>query len=147
MKRLVCTLFVLLISCGGDEHSKPDCDKEDRDGTYRVTTTYNGGSCGDLGTFYVQFSKGADTTYDCIVNYEEWTNDDCTLQRNLTCTVLVHDSGTGTTSTVTVDWNQTSTQQDDSGGVFYANVSMTQRGGSGFNCSGTYFFTYTRVSR
>ena len=145
MRNLVCVL-VLLISCGND-HSKPDCDKTDRDGTYRVTTTYNGGSCGDLGSFYVQFKEGTDTTYDCVTNYEEWSNDDCTLQRNLTCMVMVYDSGNGTTSTVTVDWNQTSTQQDDDGRVFYANVSMSEHGNNGFNCSGTYFFTYTRVSQ
>ena len=147
MKSLVCALVVLLASCGGDEHSKPDCAKTDRDGTYRVTSSYNGGSCGALDTFYVYLDSGSDVTNGCITTYEEWSNEDCTLQRSLSCTFFVTDSGTGTSSTVTANWSQISTQQDDEGNTLYGNASLNQQGSGGFSCTGTYFLNYTRVSR
>lgn len=146
MKWLVYPLIAFIGACG-DEHSKPDCDKTDRDGIYRATSTYTGGSCGALDTFYVWLDQGNETTDGCITTYEEWSNKECTLQRNLTCTFFVYDTGNGSGTTVTADWSQLSTQQDDNGELIYGNASLVQQGANGFSCSGSYFFNYTRVNR
>jgi hypothetical protein len=138
-------VFVLAVVVGCGDESKPaKCSKEDRHGVYKVATTYNNGNCGDLGTFSVQLDNGEEAN-DCIVHRDEWSKDECTLTRSLTCTTFVTGGPNGAV-TYTLNWNQTSTQEDSEGNFFSGPVSLSASGNDGTSCSGTYHFTYTRLS-
>ena len=141
MRYLVC--IAALIVCCGDDDEPVDCSKTDRHGIYRVSTIYNSGSCGDLGTFSVQLDHGNESG-DCIVHNDEWSKDECTLTRSMTCTIFVTGGPNGSV-TYTYSWHQISTQKDSDGDMFAGPVSLQVSGSDGSACHGSYHFTYTRI--
>lgn len=95
MKRLA--LVVILGGCGGDE-----CRVEDVDGTYLATTTEVSGTCGDAGSFVLQYNSGEEVVDSgCIVDYERLSDNQCTAERSVTCTSAADNRITKGSATVT----------------------------------------------
>lgn len=126
-----------LAACGGEEEVV--CAQSDREGTYLFEAEDIGGDCGPMDPVLVQMRSG-DQRVDggCVVDYEQWSEDACKLERSLTCTSTADGlifSGVAITE-----------QQDSQGDVFDGTMSIgiydLDTGAT--LCFGTYALTYTR---
>lgn len=90
MRRIVGAGAALLIACAAD--SQPDtrptsCEKTQRSGTYMMTyAEQSGGTCGAMPSGLVRFDPNAPAGDGCMVQSEAWSEGDCTLERDVTCT-------------------------------------------------------------
>lgn len=120
-------------SCGSK------CSKSDRTGTYMFHQSEISGSCGQIGdTVQTLTNSEPEQQTGCSVTFERWSDNDCKLERNVTCTDSPNNQrivGAGV-----------STQQDASGetltGTLTMTVSRLDTGASA--CMSTYETTATR---
>lgn len=133
MRTVILAATALVYACGDLK-----CAKADRDGTYRVETTeLSGGTCGEVGTLIVQMSKGTQTTgQGCAIDFERWSENDCKLERSVTCV-------DGGSKVVGVGFTN---QLDDEGKEFEGTLTTTVRDAStnAIACVSTYDVTYKR---
>ena len=113
------------------------CDPTDRSGSYMVCAELATGDCGSLGCELVNDLSAVPA--DCILDSENWTDSNCTLERTVTCTDT---TTTDVTRTIAV-----TRQQNEDGSRIEGGMSMQTTTASGVNiCSGSYNVTYERTS-
>lgn len=71
----------ILVGCG------VDCEREDRTGLYRTQMKHISGSCGSLADGNEVLINGypLNGLEGCSVDYESWSDDECTVERAVTC--------------------------------------------------------------
>jgi hypothetical protein len=130
MKLLVVVCIVGLAACGDD--GPLECSQDDRRGTYLLRhSEMSGGGCGPVGDQLARLD-GDNVGEGCIVNHERWSENDCKLERTMTC-VYEADDGRAVITAV-------SEQKDEEGesitGVL--DVSLYTHSTGEFLCSSTY---------
>lgn len=129
-----------LFACGEDESF--DCERDDWKGYYRLTSTTLDGNCGSVETRNVYIDEGIQTLDPgCIETYEQWSKDECHLDRNLECVVMT-DAGS-----MTYTWQGSIDQDAESGKMLQARVRLAVISNSTGNtlCSGSYSFLYVKL--
>ncbi len=79
----------------GTPNAPTSCKQADRAGTYKVTYVKQSGTCGAIDPIVA--STSTPPAVGCVIASERWSDNDCTLDRDLTCT-----SATGAVRTIVV---------------------------------------------
>lgn len=135
MRTTAATAAVLLTACGGD----PECSKKDRNGTYLLEAETVSGSCGAQDSTLVNLSSGEEPAGGgCTIHNEGWSDDECSLTRDFTCSFPADD--------LVVRYLAVTNQDDDEGALLDGTMSITARyiSTGALICSGTYSVTMTR---
>jgi hypothetical protein len=130
MSNRAALLFVCLASCGGG----PECDKDDRHGTYLLTYTELSGNCGPVGPVVVQMGGAGGS--GCVSFHAEYSDDQCTLDSDTQCSL----------NGQSVRVIGTTTQEDDEADLITgtASFNITEQGSGDPICYSTYDLRYER---
>jgi hypothetical protein len=131
MRFTVVLLAVLSAACVADPAPK-SCRKEDRVGAYLTSFDLVSGNCGPIRSQLIRLT-GDDGVDGCVVESETWSENDCKLEREVTCT------SEGSSRLVAVT-RQTTEDGSRIEGVYSIWVSLSD----GSYCSGTYNMTSSR---
>ncbi len=90
--RYLLAVGFLVVGCSAESTSAPtSCKREDRVGTYQVTFVEQSGTCGKVNSQLVSFNPGTPGSGGagdgCTVHSERWSENDCKLERDVTCIV------------------------------------------------------------
>jgi hypothetical protein len=134
---LACLAVITAYSCGSVECSP---EGQDRTGIYLVESKTISGNCGDMDSSLVNLStvSATSTGGDCTIDFELWSDDECKVEREATCTFPSDD--------LTATFLIISEQENDAGSRLTGTMTTTMRSIStgNFECSGTYEMRYTR---
>lgn len=122
---------VLVVGCSGGSGSSAapsSCDRNARVGTYRLTYVEQSGSCGPIDSVLVSFNTdpGSAAGGGCVLNSERWSENDCKLERDVSCS-----TPSGPVRTVAVTRAETANGSELSG-------TATFTLGGRYPCTGTY---------
>lgn len=135
---LAVTLFAVsaCASEAGGEPAPTACKRTDRSGTYLQTFETRAGTCGDMDDQLVNFDAPAGPAGGggCTVTHENWSENDCKLERTVACT------GPDGASTLTGVTRQQTANGSTVSGTFTVSVRLD----NGSVCSGTYAVTAVR---
>ena len=134
------TGLFLVVGCAPERDGLPACNRSDRTGTYLVEYIELSGTCGPLPDELAQFENGRNisdgtTAPVCTDQTRTWSDDECTIAADYTCT----------TADAVFSW-ETTTEQLTSNGSELAgtgSVRRTELDGT-VVCSGTYDVVATR---
>lgn len=133
-------LFLAVSACGTDESF--DCERNDWKGYYRLTSSTLDGDCGTVEPRTVYIDEGIQTLDPgCIETYEQWSDNECRLDRYIECVVMT-DAGS-----MTYTWQGNVEQGAENGKMLQARVRLAVKSNSTGNtlCSGTYSFLYVKL--
>jgi hypothetical protein len=129
---LIIAAAVVAQGCGG-----PECSKSDRTGTYLIhQDEMSGGTCGPIPDKLERI--GGEPAAGCVITFEQWSADECKLERSIVCT--------SSKDNIKLESTAITNQQDDDGSLLSGTASMTLRTLStdAFLCSSTYKMTASR---
>lgn len=128
--RIFCGLTIVFLGCGSDDKAGFECSRGDREGMYFFQYDTVSGDCGDMPDQVGVIGGSDDGT--CDVLSEDWSDDNCNLDRSVICELTSEDA------TMRIDG--TTTQEDESGDVITGLLTITFRDlyTNAYICSGTY---------
>jgi hypothetical protein len=132
-------VFALVSSSSSESSTAPSrCARTDRVGTYLLEFRTLSGNCGDIASGLTTFTSEppppAPGAPACTLNAETWSENDCKLERDLTCPA----KPSGTSRLVAVTRATTA----DSGRL--EGTATFSLSGTGNDCTGTYAVVATR---